>query len=205
MRICILANPRTGSTSIYGLLKDHLPQSYHCVSEPYNVKYMASISDTTNHHIEICNNSNILLKHIICQAPPNYDVDSWLDWIFTHFDKVILLDRRNRVEQAESFEFHNSKNLKNWHIRRVYHMDEVDPLKIEYRIKLFESDASLLTKYSKHYPMFYYEDIFVEKNREIINSLFEYVNIQPNEKFIQDHIISNTKKVRISDDNRTLL
>lgn len=205
MRICILANPRTGSTSVYGLIKDHLPYSYHCVSEPYNIEYMASISDTTNHHVEIQNKSEVLLKHIIYQTPPNYNVDSWLGWISTHFDKVILLDRKNRVEQAESFEFHSSKNLRNWHIRRVYRMDEVDPLRIENRIKSLESDAKLLTKYFNNYPMFYYEDIFVEKNREVINLLFQYLNIEPNEKFIQHHIISNTKKVRIPDNNRTLL
>ncbi len=205
MRICIIANPRTGSTSLYGLLKDHLPQSYHCVSEPYNVGYMESISDTTNHHIEILNNDNILLKHIIYQTPPNYSVSDWLDWLVTHFDKVILLDRKNRIEQAESFEFHISKNFKNWHTRRVYYMDEVDPLKIENRINIFESAANFLHKYSKSFPMFYYEDIFVEKNREIINSLFEYLKMEPNEKFIQHHIISDIKKVRISNDKRTLI
>lgn len=84
-------------------------------------------------------------------------------------------------------------------------MDEVDPLRIENRIKSLESDAKLLTKYFNNYPMFYYEDIFVEKNREVINLLFQYLNIEPNEKFIQHHIISNTKKVRIPDNNRTLL
>lgn len=205
MRICIISNPRTGSSSLYGLIKDHLPQSYHCVSEPYNVGYMKSISDTTNHHIEILNNSNVLLKHIIYQTPPDFSVDDWLDWLVTHFDKVILLDRRNRVEQAESFEYHNSQNFKNWHIKRVYYMEKVDPLNIENRIQIFESASNFLIKYSKSFPMFYYEDIFVEKNRDVINSLFEYINIEPIETFIQQHIISEDRKVRIPIDKRTLI
>ena len=84
-------------------------------------------------------------------------------------------------------------------------MEKVDPLNIENRIQIFESAANFLIKYSKSFPMFYYEDIFVEKNRDVINSLFEYINIEPIETFIQQHIISEDRKVRIPIDKRTLI
>lgn len=206
MRICILSNPRTGSSSIYGLLKRHLPKTYHCVSEPFNPHYMESISDTQNHYQIIHNGNDILLKHIYYQVPPNYkSIDGWLDWLFTNFNKIILLDRRDRVAQAESFVYHQSKNSGSWHIKQFYNMDTVNPEKIQDRIRFLENDGNSLIKFSEKYPMFYYEDIFINKDPKVIKSLFEYIEIEPIREYINQFIISNDNKVRITKETQTLI
>ena len=49
----------------------------------------------------------------------------------------------------------------------------------------------------KGYPLFYYEDIFVDKNLEIIDKLNDYCEIKYNQKCIDRWIISPYKKVRL--------
>lgn len=206
MRICILANPRTGSSSLYCLLEKHLPKEYHCVSEPFNPDYMMSISDNQDHLFNIQSSKNVLLKHIYYQIPPKYDNrDEWLEWVFQNFDKVILLDRKDRTAQAESFVFHQSKNLPSWHIKRYYDINQLNPEKIEKRIKMLEEDGEGISQYSDRFPLYFYEDIFIDKNKQIIQSIFDYVNINPIEKYINRYVISDTNKVRITTNERTLL
>lgn len=206
MRICILANPRTGSSSLYTLLENHLPKTYHCVSEPFNSYYMESISDMRNHHQLIQNGDDILLKHIYYQLPPNYEnMDEWLSWLFTNFDKIILLDRRDRIAQAESFVYHQNKNLPSWHIKQFYNMDGINPKQIQNRINFLNKDGECLIKLSEKFPIFFYEDIFVNKDMDIIHSLFKYLEITPIEKYIQQFIISDNNKVRITKDMQTLI
>lgn len=206
MRICILANPRTGSSSLYTLLVNHLPKTYHCVSEPFNSYYMESISDTQNHCHIIHTVNDILLKHIYYQLPPKYKtMDEWLYWLFNNFDKIILLDRRDRVAQAESFEYHQSKNLSSWHIKQFYNIDNIDPKQIQNRIEFLNNDGDCLSKFSEKFPMFFYEDIFINKDMNVINSLFEYIEIEPIQKYIEQFIISDKNKVRITKDIQTLI
>jgi hypothetical protein len=206
MRICILANPRTGSSSLYTLLEKHLPKNYHCVSEPFNPHYMESISDTQNHCQIINDRNDILLKHIYYQLPPHYEtMDEWLNWLTNNFDKIILLDRRDRVAQAESFEYHQSKNFFSWHVKQFYNITSINTSQIQNRIKFLNNDGECLRKISGKYPMFFYEDIFVNKNINIINSIFQYMEIEPIEKYVNQYIISDNNKVRITKDKQTLI
>ena len=53
---------------------------------------------------------------------------------------------------------------------------------------------SLSQLYNK--PLYFYEDIFVEKNQEIINNIFHYIEMERDEYNINKYLISNDLKVR---------
>lgn len=206
MKICLLANPRTGSTSLFGLIKSHLPSEYYSISEPFNPTYMDYTSDDRNHLNEIETSDNVFFKHICYQYPSKYeDKTSWYDWLFKSFDKIILLDRKDRQLQSESFVYHEKRNRGSWHVKSYYELNETDKPKIEERIELLNLDGEFMLNKSKNYPLFYYEDLFVDKNDEKINELFQYLNISPIQKYVDDFIFSESKKVRMLVDNRTLM
>lgn len=206
MRICILSNPRTGSSSLYGLIERHLPKNYHSVSEPFNPDYMEIITDKRNHIDIIETSNNVFFKHICYQYPTKYESkELWYEWLFTHFDKIILLDRKDRISQSESFVYHESKNNTNWHINTYYDLSDIDESKINDRIDMLSKDGELLIEKSKDYPLFYYEDIFIKKDIEKINQIFEYLEINPIQKHIDYYIFSESKKVRRETKNTELL
>ncbi len=206
MKICVVANPRTGSSSLFGLIMAHLPKTYHCVSEPFNVKHMKYISDDRN-HIEIFENSdNVFFKNICYQYPTKYESkELWYEWLFSNFDKIVLLDRKNRVEQSESFVYHETKNNLNWNIHSYYDLSNIEKSKIDDRIQLLEKDGQFLLENSNRFPLFYYEDLYVDKNMEKINELFNYLNIEPIQEYMDFFIFSDARKVRKSTKNTKLI
>lgn len=206
MKICLLANPRTGSTSLFGLIKSHLPKDYYCISEPFNSTYMSYTSDDRDHLSEFENSDNVFFKHICYQFPKKYETkEMWYEWLFANFDKIIFLDRKDRLLQSESFVYHETKNRGSWHVRSYYDLSDIDKTKIEERIELLNLDGEFMMSKSKDYPLFYYEDLFVDKNNIKINELLQYLNVSPIQKHIDDFIFSESKKVRMFNDNRTLM
>ena len=206
MKICIVANPRTGSSSLFGLIKSHLPKNYHSVSEPFNVKHMKYISDDRN-HIDIFENSeNVFFKNICYQYPTKYNnKDEWYEWLFNNFDKIILLDRKDRLSQSESFVYHESKNDLNWNIHSYYDLTNIDKTRIEKRIEILEEDGQFLLNNSNKFPLFYYEDLYVDKNMDKINELFDYIGIKPVQEYMDFFIFSDARKVRKLSKNTKLI
>lgn len=203
MKICILATGRCGSTSLFGCIKDHLPSEYMFLTEPfdrYKTKKEPFTIDTTT--------PNVLIKTLVGQIPNEKDGMMVYDWIFQTFDKVIILDRKNKVEQTESFAFHTINNIKDRHNRkRVYYLNSIP----EDVINKWEIDlniaSELLESYSREYnsKIYYYEDIFVDKNKEVIDEIFNYLELSQLKESIDRWIISDNKKVRITEKRDKLL
>jgi hypothetical protein len=55
------------------------------------------------------------------------------------------------------------------------------------------------------YPLFYYEDLFVDKDIETIKRLNEYCEIEYNQSCIDEWINSPYKKVRIEEKSNKLI
>jgi hypothetical protein len=49
----------------------------------------------------------------------------------------------------------------------------------------------------KSWPVFYYEDLYVDHNMDEIKHMFDYVGIDMDETKVYDFIISNKRRVRI--------
>ena len=145
---------------------------------------------------------------MVGQIPNEKDGMLIYDWIFQTFDKVIILDRKNKLEQTESFAFHTINNIKDRHNRkRVYYLNSIP----EDVINKWEIDlniaSELLESYSREYnsKIYYYEDMFVDKNKEVIDEIFNYLELPQLKESIDRWIISDNKKVRITEKRDKLL
>lgn len=195
MKICILATGRCGSNSLFRCIQEHLPDGYIFLNEPFDI--FKKNKDDVNIDIDT---PNILIKNLVGQSPGQKDSNILYDWIFQTFDKVILLDRRNKVEQTESFAYHTIKNIEDRHnTKRIYYLNSIpkDVIdKWELNLKT-SSDFLISTSEKNSSKIYYYEDIFVNKDMLIVNEIFNYIGIKPIEEIVDRWIISDDKKVRI--------
>lgn len=203
MKICILATGRCGSTSLYSCIKEHLNDEYTFLEEPFD-RYKTTKKGLT---IDF-NTPNVLIKTLIGQIPNEKDGMMVYEWIFQTFDKVILLDRKNKIEQVESFAFHTTNNIKDRHNRkRVYYFNSISDEvmdKWELDINIASEFLTTLSK-ENNKKIYYYEDLFVNKDQLIIDEIFKYLNLTPIKESIDRWIISDNKKVRITEKRDKLL
>jgi hypothetical protein len=217
MRIAIVCNGRSGSTSIFNyikccLLKKH--KKYDSFFEPFN--FINPDRDDKHKTINnIINKKNILIKTFIDEDNYPYEsfknVEEYWDWFFSFFDKIIVLERKNKRLQAESLVYHIrlSKNRTispHWHKPKYYDLNEMDEQYIIELTKHLESESLILKSISdRGYPLFFYEDIFVNKDIETIKRLNEYCEIEYNQMCIDEWINSPHKKVRIEEKPNKLI
>jgi hypothetical protein len=207
MRICILSVGRTGSSSLYNAIKKHLSNDYYSVSEPFEGSINRPNSFDKDQFGLISKKDNVLIKTIINQTPEGKDEKFINEWIFTFFDRVILLDRLDKTKQVESFSYLTYTKNKRWHRKQFYDMSIV-PEKIvkEWDNKIGElkkifSDLSI--KNDK--KIYYYEDIFIDKNMNTLNEIFDYIGINMNIGVIKKYILSETSKVRLEEKMNKLI
>jgi hypothetical protein len=205
MKICILSMGRTGSTSLYKTISQHLTDDYYCISEPFNNSVIRLNKIDENQFDYICNQKNVLAKTMVQHIPNNKNINFIDEWIFTFFDKIILLDRIDTNALKESFAYFMYSKSKHWHKKQFYDMSKI-PLEFikEWEIKIEDYKKiinQLSIKYNK--KIYYYEDIFLNKNIETINEIFNYIEIKPNFEIIENNILSNNNKVRL--ENKKLI
>ena len=206
MKICILSTGRAGSTSLYNLLEKHLPSNYYCCLEPFNPGMDKHVDVNVNQKLVIESEENVLIKTLIGQTQKNVDLEDTHVWLFENFDKIILLDRLDKQLQIESFSY-QSYNKGNWHEKKRYRMEMVPKDIIDTNIKRLEHSTNKINELSKRYnkKIYYYEDIFLDKNIETINEIFNLINETPNEELLNFWVISDKKRVRVKDDEIKLL
>ena len=217
MRIAIVCNGRSGSSSTFNylnccLIKEH--KKYYAFSEPFN--YVNSDREDKLKTVDnIINKKNVLIKTFIDNHNYPYDSfknmeDYWV-WFYSFFDKIIVLERKNKRLQAESLVYHIrlSKNRTispHWHRPKYYDLNEMDEESVVGLEKHLINQSLVLKSISdKGYPLFYYEDIFVSKDIETIKRLNDYCEIEYNQYCIDEWINSPYKKVRIETKSNKLI
>lgn len=217
MRIGIFCNGRSGSTSLFNYLNCCFLQEnkkYNLFFEPFNF-INPNREDKEKTIDNIINKENIILKTFIDRD--NYptksfsNFDDYLIWVYSFFDKIIVLERKNKRLQAESLVYH-IKLSKNrtvspyWHKPKYYDLNEIDEKNILELTKHLESESFFLKSISeKGYPLYYFEDIFVEKKSDVINSLNEYCGIKHHLTCVNEWINSPYKKVRIEKKSNNII
>jgi hypothetical protein len=190
---------RTGTTSLYRTIVQHLADDYYCISEPFNYSVIRLNKINVNQFDYICNQKNVLVKTLVQQIPKGKDINFINEWIFTFFDKVILLDRIDTNALTESFAYWMHSKSRNWHKREFYDISKIPQEFVkECEIKIINYKKTineLSVKYNK--KIYYYEDIFLNKNIEVINEIFNYIEIEPNLEIIETHILSDNNKIRL--------
>ena len=112
MRIAILCNGRSGSTSTFYYLKCCLARErkkYDYLFEPFN--YINPDREDKIKTIDnFVNKKNVLIKTFIDSHNYPYDsfkkVEDYWEWFYSFFDKIIVLERKNKRLQAESLVYH---------------------------------------------------------------------------------------------------
>jgi hypothetical protein len=213
MKILILATPRSGSTSLVKLVNSHITISdYKMLIEPFNSKldgYLSSIDS-------IINTQNLLIKNLFLVGNDEYPKDSfnnvyeYFEWCYEFFDKIILLDRKDKVAQSESFTVNETmwreKGL-DWHTPKIYDIDKIEPSYLKTMFDRYTESSQILHNISNqhNFPIFYFEDIFLNKSRKHIELLFSYLDMELNELNYTEYILSPIKKVRINKTEQKLL
>jgi hypothetical protein len=207
MKICILSIGRAGSTSLYNTIIRHLGKGYYCIGEPFNDKINRINKIEKNQFDLISKKENVLIKTILTHKPNGMDNDTFNDWIFTFFDKIILLDRLDKKSQAESFSFLIHTKKEEWHKKQFYDISLVPKNFIDEWTDRLENLKKTLLDLSIKYnnKIYHYEDIFVYKNKDVINEIFDYLEITMDENIVNEFILSDNCKVRLNEKNNKLL
>lgn len=217
MRIAIVCNGRSGSTSLINfincsLLSDN--KKYSLFFEPFN--YVNVDKDNKLKKIDdIVNKDNVLLKTFIDRDNFPYEtfknIDEYWDWFYTFFDKIIVLERENKRLQSESLAYHlkiskNKSVTPHWHKQKYYDLSILDESEIVNLTKHLESESNFLKDISnKGYPHYTYEKIFVDKDNQTIINLLNYLELPYDQKCVDTWISSPYKKVRLDEKTNKLL
>lgn len=204
MRIAILTSERTGSTTLFNMIRDHLERNnYLCHIEPFNQFLNEKIGRTVYDTNFYKDKSNIFIKTFLndIHRPKDFikkDNDYW-DWFFGYFEKVILLDRKNKFLQGESFAFHSVKSgMTGWHKRQYYDLSGVNKEFLDGAIYNFTQESERLHEISKiGYPIFYFEDIYIERNKSVVEDMFQYIKVDLDHQIYTKHIFSDNNRVRL--------
>lgn len=208
MKICIISAGRAGSTSLYHLIKNHLSIDYYMVVEPWNMSVKRNEELIGTELDIILKSDNVFIKTLVGQLPENENKKSFENWLFTFFDKIILLDRLDDKLQVESMAWHYSYNKeKDWHTKEFYDLKKISKDVIDEQKIILNDRKNIINDYSTIYKkkIYYYEDIFIYHNMNEINEIFNFLELKLNEKYLIEYVLSNEKKVRINKDEIKLI
>jgi hypothetical protein len=204
MRIAILTSARSGSTSLYHLLEEILGgQKYLCISEPFN-SYWRNPAGLKTYDVDFFKNrSKVFIKTFVSelQRPVKFinDEKSYWDWFFDYFDKVIILDRKNKDLQSESLTYHMKKrDMSSWQRKQYYDLSNISKREIDDSKTILIKESEKKHAFSKiGYPIFYFEDIFIDKKKEIALELFDYLGLEFRSDLYEKYINSDLFKIRL--------
>jgi len=222
MKIVLLSESRSGSTSLAKCIIEHLKTTnFVTFIEPFNIGVnnlleFKKLGYDFNKIDDLINIENLFIKSILMHGKPNYPKDNfksnkeYCDWMTNFFDKIILLSRKDKVAQSESFIINEKVNITHgldWHTPKIYKTNKIDQKVLNDKIEQYNKTQNILKNMSESgkYPIFYYEDIFVKCDIDIINKIFQYIDLKPNWDIIEKWIISNDLVVRIDYTNDTKL
>jgi hypothetical protein len=133
MKILLLGTPRSGTTSLYNLIKIHLDKiDYKSFIEPFNPvlhkRYLEGGHDFTKLD-PFSRYKKLFVKTLYLSDPYDYNNEAfpsnvkYIEWCMSYFDKIIFTERENKKEQAESFiinEEHSRIYGSSWHTPKIY-------------------------------------------------------------------------------------
>jgi hypothetical protein len=206
MRIAILTSARSGSTSLFRLIRGHLiSMDYISISEPFNNHWRDVIGIKTYDLDYFENKENIFIKTFVSktQKPNSLLENEYWDWVFSYFEKIILLDRFDKNLQSESLTYHMKKDdIHNWQTKQVYDLSITTPEEIQNNKDILLYESNILHEFAKKgYPLYYFEDIFIKKNKSKIKEMFAYLNIDLKESIYNDYVYSDACKIRMNEND----
>jgi hypothetical protein len=189
MKILILYTARSGTNSIASYFLKQNP-TYEYFNQPFTRYVEDGIRHST--YNKCINFDNVLVKSEISNFE---EINVSKEQILLDFDKVLLISRKNKKDQAISYIIANTaKNFLDKR-KRGYYIEMVDD-KVLNSVEEYKTGQhnKLIKLMDSSFRFFYYEDLYYGDFSE----LFEYLGI----KFIQsdfDDILDIKNKYRYKD------
>ena len=213
MKILILGTPRSGSTSLVRLIDSHINLfNYRMFIEPFN-----QLLDKEINSIEpLLEYDSILVKNLFLIGNDEYPKESfknvveYLNWCYSYFDKIVILDRKDKIAQSESFVINETmwrEKSVGWHTKKIYDLDNMDKSYLKTMIDRYTESSKILNDiaYTNEFPILYYEDIFLNHDIEVVKNLFEYLEMDLDVEMYNKYVISKELQVRINKNKQNLI
>ena len=199
MKICIYAQGRSGSTSLYKLISNHFDNEYSKFDEPFNDFSNKKLGLDIVNIADILNNSNIIIKTLHYNTIDGLDEKEMPNFLFKHFDKIIFLIREDTISQTESYLYRKYSNSYNWHTPEKYDLSIISENSLNEKNKDYIDSNQFLISYCNQIglPIYTYEDIFIKKNINPINKIFNYLEIELDYSLYNEWILNPLKKERL--------
>jgi hypothetical protein len=205
MRIAILTSERTGSTTLFKLIREHLKSDeYICHCEPFNQYLHENLNVNVYDPNFYKNKENVFIKTFLSDIHRPKDLigndEAYWDWFFKYFEKIIILDRKNKTLQSESFTYHAIKGkITGWHKRQYYDFNGIEDGHIEYRKNIFNEESKKLHEISKMgYPIVYFEDIYVNRDKTVLKNILEYIGVNLIDSLYGTYVLSDSFRIRLN-------
>jgi hypothetical protein len=92
------------------------------------------------------------------------------------------------------------KDLFSWQKKQYYDLSNITEEEIEKSRLILNADSEKMINFSKSgYPVFYFEDLFIDKNKETALALFRYIQLDLNDELYQKYINSDLFKIRLNE------
>jgi hypothetical protein len=219
MKILLLGTPRSGSTSLVKFIDSHIKLSnYQMCIEPFNRNLYPNkeYDEDRDTILYVTKYNNVLVKNLFLLGHEEYpiksfnDIYEYLNWCYSYFDKIIILDRKDKLAQSESFAVNETSMRERgigWHTPKIYDVDKIEPSYIKTMIDRYTESGEILKEISdtNNFPIFYYEDIFLNKSRKHIELLFSYLDMEMDESNYIEWILSPDRRVRINKNKQNLI
>lgn len=220
MKILLLGTPRSGTTSLTKLIGSHLSTSnYGIFIEPFN-KSLYETHKSRGFNFKtidpLLNYDNLLVKTLFLVGNDEYPESSfdsffsYLDWCVSFFDKIIIIDRVDKIAQSESFVVNETMMREcgiDWHTPKVYNLEKISKEYIDIMFERYIQSSEILHKIGvkNNIPIFYYEDLFVKHDVNTVQKLFDYIEIKMVENHYKKYILSPERKTRIEPQKNKLI
>lgn len=188
MKILLLYVPRSGSTSILRYFKSIKPE-YYVVNQPWSELIAELTKSNMIRYDDLIKNENIFIKSDIGSfIKENINLES----VKSDFDKIIILDRKDKEKQMESLIHAKQNNSflesnKYWFdCNSNYTIEDNEIIKSEKGITELKNQIPILTKILNA-KLYYYEDLFFGDFSDILDYLemdynVEYFNLYLDKK-----------------------
>ena len=191
MKILLIHTGRVGSRALTRALSKIL----HCgsVEEPFMVKTEGKSREPNLFYFKYLP-SRYIVDNVISHASIEFHLQSTF-----HFDKIILITRKNIKEQAISYAhaWKYSQSTNKWHEPYKDKLSKLTDKEINEQIRILKQANKNLEEIAKiaKLPIFYYEDLFSIDNKGL-KYLFKYLDVKYKDSYKNDSFYKLNPKFR---------
>jgi hypothetical protein len=189
VKILLLYAPRCGSTSILKYFEKSKPE-YECFNEPWYEWMIQHHHKERYTYEELVSKENIFIKSSYRTFPVPFEK------ALEDFDKVVILLRKDRKKQLESYILTHKQAAFLNYSRRKYWVDSITEREWAYFKEIYEEAINKLLDFSSQHriPVYWYEDLYFNS----FDNFFKELDLKYDREYYEE-FLDISKKYRIED------